>query len=301
MIKSEMTVVIVEDMAMQKQKAFTLIELLVVIAIIALLLSILMPALRTVKAKGRAIVCLAHMRQAGFGFGLYEVDHDGKIVIAYNAAGNNGFPANTNAAYRVSWWSSMVWYNYVPNNKMLFCPSYRGELLFGVFDSQRLLVERGGPFSVDQREGTIGNLITAGAVNGKSPLSYPTQVPSVDGFVADGPIRLNEYVKTPGSEIVLMDSAAHDSLWADWPNWEEWTSMTTKYADLPGSVEHANLWIYHEWVENLKPGSKFGLSTRHGWRTNALYFDGHAVSKDSERLWNWDWSEGSSSNPMNGY
>ena len=44
---------------------FTLIELLVVISIIALLLSILMPALSRVKEQGRRVVCASEVRQAG--------------------------------------------------------------------------------------------------------------------------------------------------------------------------------------------------------------------------------------------
>ena len=50
---------------MAGKKGFTLIELLVVIAIIALLLSILMPALNSVKERGKRVVCLNNLRQLG--------------------------------------------------------------------------------------------------------------------------------------------------------------------------------------------------------------------------------------------
>ena len=56
---------------------FTLIELLVVIAIIALLLSILMPALQRVKKQARAVGCQANLRQWGTIFLMYMQDNDG--------------------------------------------------------------------------------------------------------------------------------------------------------------------------------------------------------------------------------
>ena len=56
---------------------FTLIELLVVIAIIALLLSILMPALQRVKKQARSVACQANLRQWGTIFSIYMQDNDG--------------------------------------------------------------------------------------------------------------------------------------------------------------------------------------------------------------------------------
>ena len=48
---------------MHKQRGFTLIELLVVIAIIAVLMAILMPALRRVKDQANAVVCRSNLQQ----------------------------------------------------------------------------------------------------------------------------------------------------------------------------------------------------------------------------------------------
>jgi prepilin-type N-terminal cleavage/methylation domain-containing protein len=62
---------------MGRRRGFTLIELLVVIAIIALLMSILMPALSRVRQQARAAACLANLKQWGLMFSMYCQDNDG--------------------------------------------------------------------------------------------------------------------------------------------------------------------------------------------------------------------------------
>ena len=60
---------------MRRQKAFTLVELLVVIAIIALLLAILMPALKKARAQAYRVVCISNLRQASLANSMYLNDY----------------------------------------------------------------------------------------------------------------------------------------------------------------------------------------------------------------------------------
>lgn len=65
-----------------KRRGFTLIELLVVIAIIALLLSVIMPALKKAKDQAKDMVCRSNLKQLAQGLQIYSIENNDSGLIS---------------------------------------------------------------------------------------------------------------------------------------------------------------------------------------------------------------------------
>jgi prepilin-type N-terminal cleavage/methylation domain-containing protein/prepilin-type processing-associated H-X9-DG protein len=87
--------------AQTRRRGFTLIELLVVIAIIAILASMLLPALAKAKLKATGAVCSGNQKQMALAFNMYATDNGDKMMGSLASVNGPGKMPGTDADYSI--------------------------------------------------------------------------------------------------------------------------------------------------------------------------------------------------------
>ena len=209
---------ILRGIIMRGKKGFTLVELLVVISIIALLLSILLPALNKAKEQAKLAVCLSNMKQLGYIFKMYIEDNEYRFPF-------NDDPSTTHDPYYFEWGDGefayggarqtvstfladmplpedRMLYPYAKDFDLFFCPADNGEnlgLTMGYWKPTTFYA--------------VGSSYRYNYYNWENPTIKPMANAS-DGFVASGIANKKEnWVPHPSRYILLHEPPALQWTW----------------------------------------------------------------------------------------
>ena len=246
-----------------RNNGFTLIELLVVVAIIAILASLLLPALANAKNKAKSIHCISNLKQWGLAWRFYTDENNGYFSVG-----------NTVGWARGEWFVALR-RHYKDNPDLLFCPvatlptGSRGQPVPETYRRNAGAVTHGGPFSTY----FMGSLPDDQHPDGERS-SY-----GINNWVYNSPPRITIQGRP-----------------TDW-NWRSWDvpdpSITPLFAD--------SMWRgggpYHtdpppnfngEWSGAGKEINHFAIH-RHSKGINILYFDQSVRYTNARQLWNIRW------------
>jgi prepilin-type N-terminal cleavage/methylation domain-containing protein/prepilin-type processing-associated H-X9-DG protein len=199
-----------------RSKAFTLIELLVVIAIIALLLSIIIPALKRAKEAAKRVSCLSNLEQLTLAWMIYAQENDDKVVRSRSFANATGWTGwnyfDLPIQEQIDAIEEGKLYEYCQNIKAYRCPVSKED------------------------EGLRTYCITCQWWPGSGYEVSDNQI-----------LRRLSIVKNPGERSVFVDSVGVDfdaihnvyydeELWRNIPNWRHSNGTVLSFAD--GHAEH---------------------------------------------------------------
>lgn len=249
-----------------RKGGFTLIELLVVIAVIAMLLSVMVPALRKAKELAKAMVCRSNIRQMSLGFILYAASNDGKTMLFVHRPGH----------YWIHEIAPYLGDDYLQTDtaggqkalmKVAFCPETRPR------------TDLSGEFQPGTRTKPWGWMNTSGSYGLNLWLLPPSPKGgdqyAIGGGMGDGVLERDNFFLTlaeaSGGGTPLMG----DSIWVgSWPYADDIppTNLET------GGIAHARGYFMQRFCID-----------RHGKGINVGYVDGHVEKTYLEGLWLMKW------------
>jgi len=256
------------------RRPFTLIELLVVVAIIAVLASLLLPALKRARATGLAAACTNNLRQCTVALGLYATDTDCYPVLATRGDQTNSLDSGVNAspfAPMKAWeTASRNHYAFLVNDYAAQNPLYASYDTFNAGIGSVTATPKVPYFCPEDRYGTKSNVVTYAGLyllqaHGHAPGNLQWR-----NLCTPGPQLLNT-TASPADVILLTECSG--TLNGGGPNYSTIGSNT--YNGNPGDFWNVVLSIgaLPNYIQCQVPAAAY----THPGGLNFAMLDGHVV------------------------